>query len=115
MRERLPCVYILASRPRGTIYTGVTSDLPARLHQHRHGITKGFASKYKAYRLVYFEMAEDMPAAIAREKQLKNWHRDWKLNLIERQNPEYNDLAPLLGIAEPLSLGGLLDAETSSA
>lgn len=101
-RDRLPCVYILASGPRGTIYIGVTSDLPGRLFQHRNGVTGGFASRYKAYRLVWYEVVECMDAAIAREKQLKRWHRDWKCNLIERQNPEWNDLAPLLGIAEPL-------------
>ena len=101
-RDRNPCVYILASGARGTIYIGVTSDLPGRLYQHRHGVTGGFASRYEVYRLVYFEMAESMDAAIAREKQLKRWHRDWKLNLIERTNPEWADLAPALGIAERL-------------
>ena len=101
-RDRSPCVYILANAPRGTIYIGVTSDLAGRLYQHRHGVTDGFASRYKVYRLVYFEMAETMDAAIGSEKQLKRWHRDWKLNLIERQNPEWNDLAPGLGIAEKL-------------
>lgn len=103
MRERNPCVYILANARHGTIYTGVTSDLPGRLHQHRNGITRGFAGRHRTYRLVNFEMCESMDAAIAREKQLKNWHRDWKLNLIERQNPEWNDLAPALGIAERVS------------
>ncbi|WP_066799954.1 GIY-YIG nuclease family protein [Sphingomonas soli] len=101
-RDRNPCVYILASAPRGTVYIGVTSDLPGRLYQHRHGVTEGFATRCRVHRLVYFEMAETMDAAIAREKQLKRWHRDWKLNLIERQNPEWNDLAPVLGIAERL-------------
>jgi putative endonuclease len=103
VRDRNPCVYILASAPRGTIYIGVTSDLPGRIHQHRHGVTGGFASKYHTYRLVYFEMCDTMDAAIAREKQLKRWHRDWKLSLIERLNPEWNDLAPVLGIAERAS------------
>ncbi|WHU01150.1 MULTISPECIES: GIY-YIG nuclease family protein [unclassified Sphingomonas] len=101
-RERTPCVYILASGPRGTIYIGVTSDLPGRLFQHRNGITGGFVHEHRVYRLVWYEVAECMESAIAREKQLKRWHRDWKLNLIERQNPEWNDLAPRLGIAEPL-------------
>ncbi|RYY27704.1 MAG: GIY-YIG nuclease family protein [Sphingomonadales bacterium] len=101
-RDRSHCVYILASAARGTIYIGVTSDLPGRLYMHRHGITGGFVSRYRVYRLVYFEMAESMDSAIVREKQLKRWHREWKLNLIERQNPEWEDLAPALGIAERL-------------
>jgi putative endonuclease len=101
-RDRTPCIYILASGPRGTIYIGVTSDLPGRLFQHRSGITRSFVHEHRVYRLVWYEVAECMDAAIAREKQLKRWHRDWKLNLIERQNPEWNDLAPALGIAEPL-------------
>ncbi|AJP74773.1 hypothetical protein TS85_23430 [Sphingomonas hengshuiensis] len=105
MRERTPCVYILASRPRGTLYIGVTSDLPGRLYQHRNGVTAGFVARYNVQRLVYFETCEAMDGAIAREKQLKRWHREWKLNLIERANPEWNDLASGLGIAEPLSPG----------
>lgn len=101
-RERTPCVYILASGPRGTIYIGVTSDLPGRLFKHRSGTTRGFVHEHRVYRLVWYEVAECIDAAIAREKQLKRWHRDWKLNLIERLNPEWNDLAPGLGIAERL-------------
>lgn len=102
MRNRQPCVYILASQPRGTIYIGVTSDLAARLFQHRNGITGGFASKHRVFRLVRYEMFDDMEQAILREKQLKRWHREWKLNLIEQLNPEWNDLAPVLGIADAL-------------
>ncbi len=102
MLERQPCVYILASGPRGTIYVGVTSDLGKRLWEHRNDVADSFVSRYEVHRLVYFEVAETMEAAIAREKQLKRWHRDWKLNLIERENPEWNDLAPALGLAEPL-------------
>jgi len=97
MREREPCVYILASGPNGTLYTGVTSDLMARLYQHREGITGGFTSKHRVLRLVYFEMGGDMEAAIKREKQLKRWRREWKLNLIERHNPNWVDLAIGLG------------------
>ena len=115
MRERQPCVYILASGRLGTIYIGVTSDLAGRLYQHRSGVTRGFVGKYRVLRLVYFEIFETMEAAIVREKQLKRWHRDWKCNLIERQNPEWSDLAPGLGIADKLTTGGTLDAETSSA
>jgi len=92
-----PCVYILASRDFGTLYIGVTSDLLARVYQHRTGQKQGFTSKYAVHRLVRFEMFEDMPTAIAREKQLKRWHRQWKINLIESENPEWTDLATGLG------------------
>ena len=100
--ERQPCVYILASQPRGTLYIGVTSDLLSRLHQHRGATISGFTSKYGVHRLVRFEMFGDMPSAIAREKQLKRWHRGWKINLIEGDNPQWIDLAVNLGL-EPLS------------
>ena len=93
-----PCVYILASCAYGTLYTGVTSDLIARLYQHRSGEVKGFTSKYVVHRLVRFEFYETMAEAIAREKQLKRWHRQWKINLIESENPDWHDLAPGLGL-----------------
>ena len=96
-----PCVYILASGQLGTIYIGVTSDLIARLHQHRTGSIPGFASRYGAIRLVRYEWFADMPTAIAREKQLKRWHRDWKINLIRSENPDWIDLAVSLGL-EPV-------------
>jgi putative endonuclease len=96
--ERQPCAYILASQPRGTLYIGVTSNLMARLWQHREGATPGFTSKYRVYRLVYFERFDEMAFAIAREKQLKRWHRQWKLNLIEGANPGWHDLAVGLGL-----------------
>jgi putative endonuclease len=99
--SRQPTVYILASRRNGTIYIGVTSDLMTRLQQHRTGATPGFASKYGVCRLVHFEQYDDMPAAISREKQLKAWRRAWKVALIERQNPFWEDLALGLGF-EPL-------------
>lgn len=102
MRERLPCVYILASRRHGTLYIGVTSDLLGRLFQHREGMTEGFAPRYRVHRLVYFEMHAEMDAAITREKQLKNWRRDWKIALIEQDNPFWEDLAVHLGF-DPLS------------
>ncbi|HST36118.1 MAG TPA: GIY-YIG nuclease family protein [Allosphingosinicella sp.] len=94
---REPCVYILASRRNGTIYIGVTSDLMARLHQHRTGTMPGFASDYAVYRLVHFEMFEDMYAAISREKQLKAWRRAWKIALIEENNSFWEDRAIELG------------------
>ena len=98
-----PCAYILASKPNGTLYIGVTSNLIARLHQHRTKTIPGF-SRYTVHRLVHFEMCDTMEAAILREKQLKNWRRQWKINLIEAGNPRWNDLATDLGF-EPLHDG----------
>ena len=92
-----PCVYILASGHYGTLYIGVTSDLLARLYQHRTGTVPGFTKRYRVHRLVRYEFFSDMPTAIAREKQLKAWHRDWKINLIELDNPMWEDLAVGLG------------------
>ena len=93
-----PCVYVPASQPQGTLYICVTSDLIARLYQHRTGQVKGFAPRYAVHRLMRFEQFETMPDAIAREKQLKRWHRPWKINLIESKNPDWHDLAPGLGL-----------------
>ena len=95
--ERQPCVYILASRPHGTLYIGVTSNLLARLVQHRQGLIEGFTSRYGVTRLVWFEMADTMEAAIRREKQMKKWNRDWKLRLIEEANPTWRCLSTDLG------------------
>jgi putative endonuclease len=103
-QERNPCVYILASRHYGTLYIGVTSDLLGRLWQHRNGATPGFSSRYTVYRLVHFEMFGDMENAILREKQLKRWHRPWKINLINEANPHWADLAVGLGLP-PLAPG----------
>ena len=100
--ERNPCVYILASGRYGTLYIGVTSDLMGRLWQHRNNALPGFTSRYGVYHLVHFEMFGDMEHAIAREKQLKNWHRQWKINLINAENPEWRDLAVGLGF-EPMA------------
>jgi putative endonuclease len=97
--ERSPCVYILASGRCGTLYVGVTSNLLQRLHQHREGNVPGFTRRHAVHRLVRFELFGDMELAIAREKQLKNWRRDWKLNLIEQDNPDWHDLAGGLGLA----------------
>ena len=99
--ERHPCVYILASRRHGTLYIGVTSDLIGRLYQHRTKMVRGFTSRYGVMRLVYFGMAGTMEAAITREKQLKAWRRDWKIALIERDNPDWSDRAIEFGF-EPL-------------
>jgi putative endonuclease len=96
--EKQPCVYILASKLYGSLYIGVTSNLMQRLSQHRNNLVPGHTSKYAVHRLVYFETFADMPSAIAREKQLKNWHRPWKINLINAENPEWMDLAVGLGL-----------------
>jgi putative endonuclease len=92
-----PCVYILASQPYGTIYIGVTSNLLGRPYQHREGVIPGFTARYEVFRPVRFEMFGDMDAAITREKQLKRWHRQWKINPIEQDNPQWIDLAVGLG------------------
>lgn len=99
--ERQPAVYILASGKHGTLHIGVTSNLMQRLYQHRTGTLDGFTKQYEVHHLVRFEMFGDMTLAIAREKQLKRWHRDWKINLIERDNPEWRDLAIDLGFPSP--------------
>ncbi len=91
--ERHPCVYMLASRRHGTLYTGVISNLLQRLWQHRNGITRGFVGRYAVWRLVWFEMHGDMGSAITREKRIKEWQRAWKVRLIEEGNPEWRDLA----------------------
>ena len=83
-----PTVYIVTNKPYGTPYIGVTSNLAQCIHQHREGIVPGFTSKYLLKRLVYFEQFGTMELAITREKQLKNWHRPWKINLIEAANPQ---------------------------
>ena len=92
-RERDPCVYILASGHYGTLYIGVTSNLVQRLVQHRERLLPGFTNRYKVHRLVHFEMFGDIENAILREKQLKRWHRQWTINLINAENPEWRDLA----------------------
>ena len=103
-QERNPCVYILASKHYGTLYIGVTSDLLGRMWQHRNNAAPGFTSHYAIHMLVHFEMFGDMERAIAREKQLKNWHRQWKINLINEANPHWADLAVGLGLP-PLAPG----------
>jgi putative endonuclease len=89
-----PAVYILASRRNGTLYVGVTSDLVKRVYEHKQDLADGFSKKYGVHQLVYFELAKDMLSAIAREKQIKKWKRAWKVELIERANPEWRDLYP---------------------
>jgi putative endonuclease len=97
-QEKQPCVYILASKLYGSLYIGVTSDLLKRMSQHRGRLMGGHTSKYSIFRLVHFELFSTMEAAIAREKQLKRWHRQWKINLINAENPHWVDLAVGLGL-----------------
>ncbi|NII11247.1 GIY-YIG nuclease family protein [Oleiagrimonas sp. C23AA] len=92
MRERAPCVYLLASRRNGTLYVGVTSNLVARIWQHRQQVMAGFTQRYRVHRLVWFEMHHDMRSAIVREKAIKAWRRAWKIQLIEASNPYWRDL-----------------------
>ena len=87
-----PAVYILASKKNGTLYIGVTSDLVKRIWQHKNHVVAGFTEKHDVVLLVYFEQYDDMGNASIREKQLKSWNRTWKLKLIEKNNPSWNDL-----------------------
>ena len=96
MRTDTYWVYILASRPNGTPYIGVTNSLPARLELHRSGRGSEFVKKYRVHLLVHVKAFASPQEAIAREKQLKNWRRDWKIQLIEKENPDWSDLSDLL-------------------
>jgi len=89
-------VYMLASRKHGTIYIGVTGQLVQRVGEHREGVRPGFTSRYRVHRLVWFELYEGIVEAIRREKALKKYPRQWKINLIERENPNWDDLYPAL-------------------
>ena len=85
-------VYILASQPYGTLYVGVTSDLVKRVWEHKSGLVEGFSRKYDVKRLVWYEQRASIVEAIAREKRIKRWHRDWKVNLVQAINPNWDDL-----------------------
>jgi len=85
-------VYILASRPGGTLYVGVTNDLVRRVSEHREGLVKGFTKQYGVKTLVYYEQHETIPLAIQREKNIKHWSREWKIDLILSLNPSWRDL-----------------------
>jgi putative endonuclease len=100
-----PAIYILASRRHGTLYVGVTSHLVQRIWQHKNHVVQGFTADYNVHMLVYYELHAEMTAAIAREKQLKNWRRSWKIELIEKANPQWRDLWP--------SVLGALDSGSS--
>ena len=92
MHTRQPCTYILASKPYGTLYIGVTSNLHKRVWEHKNDQVVSFTSKYKVHDLVWYELHDDMQSAISHEKQLKNWKREWKLKLINNRNPDWHDL-----------------------
>ncbi|MFH1593662.1 MAG: GIY-YIG nuclease family protein [Candidatus Omnitrophota bacterium] len=85
-------VYILASKRNGTLYIGVTSNLDKRIYEHKNNLIDGFTKEYNIHKLVYFEETSDINEAIAREKSLKKWNRAWKLELIEKENPDWEDL-----------------------
>ena len=89
---KIPCVYILASRKNGTLYVGVTSDLPKRLSEHQNDVVAGFTQRYQVHTLVWYEVHPSMESAIIREKRIKEWKRRWKMELIERTNPAWRDL-----------------------
>ena len=92
MMAKQPAVYILASKRNGTLYVGVTSNLPKRAWTHKNDLIEGFTKKYGVHLLVYYELCDDIVSAITREKQIKKWNRAWKLELIEAQNPDWKDL-----------------------
>ncbi len=85
-------VYILASNRNGTLYVGVTNNLIKRAYEHKNNLVEGFTKQYGVHQLVYFEQTDDINSAITREKQIKKWRRQWKLELIEEKNPEWKDL-----------------------
>ena len=86
-------VYILASKRNGTMYVGMTNDLTRRVYEHKSGLIEGFTKKYIVDKLVYFESTADVNEAILREKRLKKWKRQWKIELIEKSNPDWRDLS----------------------
>ena len=89
---KTPCVYMLASKPKGTLYVGVTSNPIQRFWQHKNHWTEGFTKRYGVHRLVWYEVHESMETAIRREKAIKKWNRAWKIELIEKSNPTWRDL-----------------------
>jgi putative endonuclease len=94
--NKQPAVYILSSKRNGTLYVGVTSDLVKRVWEHRNNLVEGFSKRYGVHQLVWYEMRESMDSAIKREKRLKNWKRKWKVQLIEKTNPTWEDLYPFV-------------------
>jgi len=98
------CVYILTNKTNKVLYIGVTGNLPKRIYEHKNKSVEGFTKKYNLDKLVYFEQTSDVQSALRREKQLKNWRREWKIELVNKNNPNWKDLDCFL-----------LDAESSSA
>ena len=96
MDWRQPCVYILTSKPRGTLYVGVTGELVRRVWQHKNHVIEGFTCRHHVHSLIWYEMHETMASAIVREKRLKEWKRMWKIRLIEERNPDWLDLYPTI-------------------
>ena len=92
MTSKQPCVYMLASRRNGTLYVGVTSNLTKRVWEHKNDLVEGFTKRYGVHLLVWYEQHESISAAIQREKAIKEWQRKWKLELIEKENPTWQDL-----------------------
>ena len=90
--ERQPCVYMLASKRNGTLYTGVTSNLLKRVWEHKNNLVEGFTKKYGVHTLVWYELHNTMDSAIQREKTIKNWKRAWKLKVIEKMNAHWREL-----------------------
>ena len=91
--DRQYYVYILTNRSNNVLYIGVTNDLIRRIFEHKNKLVEGFTKKYNLWKLVYYEATNDIESAINREKQLKNWHRGWKINLIDQFNPDWKDLS----------------------
>ncbi len=91
--DKVIAVYILSNYEGTTFYVGVTSDLKKRIYEHKNKLFKGFSAKYNLEKLVYYEISDSIESAIEREKQIKRWHRQWKINLIKEQNPQFNDLS----------------------
>jgi putative endonuclease len=90
--DRQYCVYILTTRKNTVLYTGVTSDLLKRIYEHKEDVIEGFTKRYSVHKLVHYEVYNDVQEAIKREKNIKKWNRDWKIELIEKNNPEWRDL-----------------------
>ena len=103
-KEKLYYIYVLTNKSNKVLYIGITYDLTRRMYEHKNKLVEGFCAKYNVSKLVYFEVTNDVESALEREKQLKNWHRDWKMNHITSLNPNWKDLSD-----------DFLDAETNSA